>query len=468
MAVQFTTIELKSVTLLENNPRKITAGELQKLCDDITSDPDFLTQRPPLINRVGDKLICYAGQQRIKAQLQLGRTDGPAMVQDDVPQEVQDRRMVLDNTHRGQWDIEILQNEFGFTIDELMQLGVPDNEFKFEIADSASEQDRLEARQSLAERFLVPPFSILDSRQGYWQERKRMWDKFGINSQATREDIELIAQSGQSTHVYELRNRMREQLGREPEWDEIIAKAKQLDLHIYEGASIFDPVLCEVLYSWFCPNNAMILDPFAGGSVRGVVAAMLSHHYHGIDLRQDQIEANMKQVTDMKVGFINWYIGDSNDMDTLLNKDLKADFIFSCPPYHDLEKYSTDPADLSNMTYAQFLNVYQSIIFKSVDRLKDNRFACFVVGEIRDKQGMYRNFVGDTIQAFQDAGMNYYNEMILANVAGSLAIRVGRQFTSGRKIGKMHQNVLVFYKGDPKLIKSEFPTIEVKDIETEE
>lgn len=90
--------------------------------------------------------------------------------------------------------------------------------------------------------------------------------------------------------------------------------------------------------------------------------------------------------------------------------------------------------------------------------LKDNRFACFVVGEVRDKKtGFYRNFVGDTIQAFVNAGAYYYNEIILVTAIGSLPIRVGKQFQSGRKIGKTHQNILVFYKGDPKEIKSLFP-----------
>jgi hypothetical protein len=34
---------------------------------------------------------------------------------------------------------------------------------------------------------------------------------------------------------------------------------------------------------------------------------------------------------------------------------------------------------------------------------------------------------------------------------GSLPIRVGKQFTAGRKLGKTHQNVLVFIKGDSKI-----------------
>jgi len=58
------------------------------------------------------------------------------------------------------------------------------------------------------------------------------------------------------------------------------------------GTSIFDPVLCEVAYRWYAPPGGRILDPFAGGSVRGVVAAVLGYDYTGIDLRQEQVEAN--------------------------------------------------------------------------------------------------------------------------------------------------------------------------------
>jgi hypothetical protein len=73
-----------------------------------------------------------------------------------------------------------------------------------------------------------------------------------------------------------------------------------------------------------------------------------------------------------------------------------------------------------------------------------------VVGEVRDKRGSYVDFVGDTVQAFRDAGLAYYNEAILVTAVGSLPIRVGKQFAASRKLGKTHQNVLVFVKGNGK------------------
>jgi DNA modification methylase len=318
---------------------------------------------------------------------------------------------------------------------------------------------------SLKDSFIFPPFSILDTRSGVWQDRKRKWIGLGFNSQETREDVELIAKSGQSSGIYELRNKMRENLNREPSWDEIIDYAKKKGMHVYEGASIFDPVLCELSYKWFCPEGGRILDPFAGGSVRGVVAGVLGYPYTGIDLRLDQVEANRKQASILSLKDVEWFDGDSNDvLDTFDNSGV--DFLYSCPPYADLEKYSEDPKDLSNMDYEQFKEVYFSIIKKSVEQLKDNRFACFVVGDVRDKKGFYYNFVSDTIQAFRDAGMELYNEIILVNVVGSLAIRVRRQFNGGRKVGKMHQNVLVFYKGDPKKIKENYPELNLgEDLE---
>jgi hypothetical protein len=50
-----------------------------------------------------------------------------------------------------------------------------------------------EARQTLAERFVVPPFSVLDARQGYWQERKRAWLALGIQSELGRGGGHLAA-----------------------------------------------------------------------------------------------------------------------------------------------------------------------------------------------------------------------------------------------------------------------------------
>ena len=141
--------------------------------------------------------------------------------------------------------------------------------------------------------------------------------------------------------------------------------------------------------------------------------------------------------------------------------------VFSCPPYADLEVYSDAKEDISNMPYKQFIEVYNQIIKKSCDQLKDDRFAVFVVGDVRDKKGFYQNFVSDTIMAFWNCGVILYNEMILAESIGTAALRAGKTFSAGRKVIKRHQNVLVFYKGNPKNIKANYPELDLSYINEE-
>ncbi len=232
------------------------------------------------------------------------------------------------------------------------------------------------------------------------------------------------------------------------------------------GVSIFDPVLCEIAYRWFSPAGGTILDPFSGGSVRGIVASKLGRQYIGIDLRGEQIEANRAQGLQIcQDPMPAWQCGDSRMIDALC-EGVEADLIFSCPPYADLEVYSEDPRDISTMEYREFIEAYREIIQKSCALLKKDRFACFVVGDVRyGKSGYYRNFVSDTIAAFANAGLELYNEAILLTAIGSLPIRAGRTFSATRKLGKTHQNVLIFVKSDPKKATEACGTVEIVDLD---
>lgn len=278
----------------------------------------------------------------------------------------------------------------------------------------------------LRDKFLEPPFSVLDTRQGSWQNRKRKWIAKGIKSEVGRKE--------NLTHVMPMKSYNSENMA-----TEYYEKGKEV------GTSVFDPALTELMYNWFCPENGTILDPFAGGSVRGIVANYLGYKYSGIELRQEQVDSNREQALNILPveNQPQYYCGDS---EKLLEDNwiTKFDFIFSCPPYADLEVYSELPGDLSNMDYKDFVIKYRSIIQKSLKLLKPNCYAVFVVGEVRDKDGFYYDFVGDTKRAFIDNGAKLYNDAILLNSVGTASMRADRIFSSGKKLVKIHQNVLVF------------------------
>jgi DNA modification methylase len=313
----------------------------------------------------------------------------------------------------------------------------------------------------LAERFMAPPFTVLNAREGWWQKRKTAWRDLGIQSELGRS----TAGAGEKVNsgmlmrywcahprFYEMKNAKQAELGRELSTAEFLRDhfVPPADSKIASGTSIFDPVLAELAYRWFSPRGGLVLDPFAGGSVRGIVAASLERDYLGIDLRPEQVAANREQAKAICGGVVpRWVNGDGLEVGEIC-ADVQADFLFSCPPYADLEVYSDDPRDLSTMDYAQFRETYFEIIKRSCAVLKEDRFACFVVGEVRDKKGFYRNLVGDTISAFREAGLEYYNEAIMLTAVAGAHMRAGNHFAAGRKLSKTHQNILVFVKGDPK------------------
>ena len=355
----------------------------------------------------------------------------------------------------GKWDI--VPDDWGVELDSYRDEG------------GQRKENTEEQLRQLKDDFVMPPFSVLNTRTAEWQERRRAWLGIGIKSEEGRDENLTFAKSAQPPIFYDTKNALRETLGREPSTDEVLKEMEKQGIQALIGTSIFDPVLTEISYRWFNPEGGRILDPFAGGSVRGIVAAKLNMPYVGNDLREKQVASNIENAKDV-LGNIppdiapRWTVGDSTHLEDVLQKNgVTGDFdmVFSCPPYADLEVYSNDPRDISNMDYPQFLEAYKAAIRQACARLKNNRFAVFVVGDVRDKKGIYRNFIGHTIEAFTECGLSYYNHLILVNQVSSLAMRIRRQFNGARKVGKVHQSVLVFCKGSVEETVDQFEEVQV-------
>ena len=417
-------IALSELKPYEKNPRN-NEKAIDKVAESIK---EFGFKVPIVIDK--DNII-VAGHTRFYAAKQLKLNKVPCIVADDLTEEQIKAYRLADNkvAEFSEWDFDLLQDE----LEELSNFDM--GLFGFEELEkelSSSWDKDAGVSGSLAEKYIVPPFSVLDSRQGYWKDRKEVWHEIVKSGEGRAENLlggglqELAENTGGKL----------------------------------TGTSIFDPVLAEILLTWFCPAGGKVIDPFAGGSVRGLVSTMLGNEYTGVDLSQKQIDANndnyneIAEMLDFNGNPLkkpNWICGDSSNIDVLVEG--KYDFLLTCPPYADLEVYSDDERDLSNMKYPDFKKAYFNIIKKSVEKLNDNAFMAIVVGDVRDKKGYYYNFVSDTITAFLKAGAKYYNECILINNAATLALRVGKQFSAGRKVGKTHQNVLIFVKGNEKKIE---------------
>jgi 1-aminocyclopropane-1-carboxylate deaminase/D-cysteine desulfhydrase-like pyridoxal-dependent ACC family enzyme len=619
----------------------------------------------------------------------------------------------------------------GYNDEEVMALITPPDLDDLDGGDGGDSDGPADAKPaenpSLADRFLIPPFDVLDARQGWWRTRKKQWLSLGMRSEVGREgNLVFEGMAKADPKYYDKKRAVEQALGRPLTAAEFEAEHYvRPDDAVASGTSVFDPVVCELAYRWFCPPGGQIIDPFAGGSVRGIIAGILGRPYHGNDLRAEQVESNREQADEfvarriigvalkepapdttvsdpdaltpieehgghlvkrddlftidgsaggkvrsclslatqpgvtglitagsrqspqvnivatiarrlglpcrvhvpkakgpltpelaaardagaeivehspghntviiararedaaargwadipfgmecttavtatsaqaanippdtrrlvMPVGsgmslagvlaglelvglghipvlgvqvgadpskrldtyapgwrdrvtlvkseldyhdhpaqtrlgdleldpvyeakclpFLEdgdllwvvgrrgslalpqsrnrpvprWSIGDSVDwVETLAPNS--ADMVFTCPPYYDLEEYSSAPADLSSMSYDDFDEAYAKIIAGVAKALRPHRFAVFVTGDARDNRGGLHDLRGSTIRAAVAAGLTYASGAVLVSPVGTAAVMAGRTFAGTRGLARTHQDVLVFCKGN--------------------
>ena len=418
-------LSLSEIQPYQKNAKKHPPEQVANIAESIRQ---FGWTQPIVVDEDGEIII---GHGRFAAAKKLGLMEAPCRVLSGLSDEKKRELRLIDNkTNESDWDLDLLAEDLE---------GLDFDGFDLDFGIGGGEVDKLgfdEVEHStLSEKFIFALFSVLDGRTGKWQDRKNSWLDLGIRSDIGR-DKGLIGGLKQCAEEF--------------------ASGSS-----FKGTSIFDPVVCELMYKWFNVKNGVVFDPFAGGSVRGIVAVKLGCKYTGIDLRQEQIDANRNNASELNCA-PNWICDDSRNADKYV-KDDSVDMVFSCPPYADLEVYSDDPRDLSNMDYNAFLSAYREIIRVSLKKLKQDRFAVFVVGDVRGKDGCYYDFISDTKKAFIDCGAKLYNEIIKLDALATAPVRAALQMKN-RKVVKVHQNILVFYKGDPKNIRNNYNEIDVGDV----
>ena len=488
-------VKLSQIQVNGANPRTISKEKFSKLINSILVLPKMLDLRPIVVDNtmtalggnmrlralttiadmteaeVADILNgCRDFQKKTEAEQQLlldywarwkDRPTAPVLKASELSDEEQREFIIKDNVGYGEWDMDALANEWD--AEDLNGWGLDLWEDKTgDGSGSEASHQNSAPESSLFDRFVVPPFSILDTRKGYWQDRKKKWYDIIGDMGESRNDTLVTSLEIKYKDLYQRTREHRKELG--ISFKEYIEKyVSQEDLEkeqakiVAQGVSILDPVMAEIVCRWFGQENGTAFDCFAGDSVFGFVAAHLGNDFTGIELRDKQAALNNERVEGMKARYI---CDDGQNVAQHIEPE-SQDLLFSCPPYFDLEKYSDLPNDASNQgSYEDFIKILENAFTGAVSCLKQNRFAAICVGDVREKNtGFYYDFCGDIKRIFKQNGMRLYNEIILVEQTASTALRASRYMDS-RKVAKTHQHLLVFFKGDPKKIKKEFPKIE--------
>jgi hypothetical protein len=142
-------IDISILTLPNDNPRKITKNQFEKLCKSIKEDPDFLNKRPVLVNLVNGLHTVYAGSQRVRAAKKLGFKTIPCIVDFSLDGAIIKKRSIQDNVHHGEFDWDLLSALCDPA--ELLELGMTENDLKIdslEKEDNTILEESIESEQS--------------------------------------------------------------------------------------------------------------------------------------------------------------------------------------------------------------------------------------------------------------------------------------------------------------------------------
>lgn len=174
---------IDSITPYEDNPRR-NDDAVEPVAKSIK---EFGFQQPIVVDKDG---VIIAGHTRWLAAKSLGLTEVPCVVADLTDKQAKAYRLADNKTGElAGWDFSKLELELAdLTLDFDM------SDFGFELFDDNTDtinagteyEPQTEQKGSLAEKYLVPPFSIIYGNKPNWIFRKRLWAKKGIRSDIGR------------------------------------------------------------------------------------------------------------------------------------------------------------------------------------------------------------------------------------------------------------------------------------------
>lgn len=112
-------IKISEIKLNPNNPRLIKDDKFKKLVKSIQDFPEMLDIRPIVVN---SDMIILGGNMRFKACKEAGLKEVPIIIADNLTEEQQREFLIKDNTSGGEWDFEMLANEWD--VEQLEEWGL--------------------------------------------------------------------------------------------------------------------------------------------------------------------------------------------------------------------------------------------------------------------------------------------------------------------------------------------------------
>jgi len=141
--MDFHLVDIKTVKKNPNNPRIIKDDKFLKLVNSIKEFPKMLEIRPIVVNA---DMVVLGGNMRLKACIEAGLKEVPIIKADDLTEDEQRQFIIKDNVSGGEWDWEMLANEWDVDLLDDWGLEVPTfaTDVDYSILDDDDVSDQLE------------------------------------------------------------------------------------------------------------------------------------------------------------------------------------------------------------------------------------------------------------------------------------------------------------------------------------
>jgi len=196
----------------------------------------------------------------------------------------------------------------------------------------------------------------------------------------------------------------------------------------------FPTEVCDLCYSFYLRDSKNIFDPFAGWGERHVKAIEYDKTYIGFDISKDSID---KAFSDYGVTNFN--------ADSRVADYPSYDGVLTCPPYWNLEKYSSDESLDRIKTWDKFLDTYDQILTRIYHEAAPLTTFCIQTGDWR-KGGKYYDLVYETTRMFKRLGAETIDNVIISRKSVS---KIKIMLPQAKRLGysvRVHEVLMVFRK----------------------
>lgn len=290
-------------------------------------------------------------------------------------------------------------------------------------------------RQVMLQRFGFIPHSVLHLKRGALH--KSMYHLAAERAQNMRVSSERRIDATKSSKARE-KAEQRRRAGMFGSITEMSGSSNR------ETVSVMSPELVDFFVRYYSQPGAVYLDPFAGHGIRMQVAALRGLDYYGGDASHEYVRfmhAVLPRLTLADGQHIEVRQGDSRHAEWV--PDGIGDFLFTSPPYWDVEFYGPEAEQLgTGHSYDEFLEGLTDVFKAWHPKFKPGAYVCVNVNDLR-RDSSFIPYHADVYTVLRRAGYTLVDTWIVEGLIAGLPKAFAVSFNMRRIAPKLHEYVII-------------------------